>query len=305
MRMVQGQPNRLAEMEVFVAAAEHGGFSAAARARAMTPSAVSKLVSRLEVRLGTRLFNRSTRKLQLTSEGAAFFERCRTILAQIEEAERCAGISEAPVGRVRVSVNVPVGTHIILPLIRPFVDRYPQVELDISLTDRVVDLLDERTDVAIRSGPLPDSSLRARKLGTTSMMIVAAPDYLQRHGVPASPSDLEGHARLGFSYPRAVEGWPMRVGAERLTVPIGGPVQISDGEALRRLVLEGLGMARLAHFQVRDDLAAGRLVQVLQEYTRKDSEEIHAVFVGSGGPMPARVRVLLDFLAGSIDQDSL
>jgi len=303
--MVQGQPNRLAEMEVFVAAAEHGGFSAAARARAMTPSAVSKLMARLEQRLGTRLFNRSTRKLQLTSEGAAFFDRCTTILAQIDEAERCAGVSEASVGRVRVSVNVPVGTRILLPLIRLFVDRYPRVELDISLTDRVVDLLEERTDVAIRSGPLPDSSLRARKLGTTSMMIVAAPEYLKRFGAPESPSDLEGHARLGFSYTRAIEGWPMRDGAQRLTLPIDGPVQISDGEALRRLVLEGLGMARLAHFQVRDDLATGRLVQVLQEYTHEDSEEIHAVFVGNGGPMPARVRALLDFLADSMDQEAL
>jgi DNA-binding transcriptional LysR family regulator len=303
--MVQGQSNRLAEMEVFVAAAERGGFTAAARALSMTPSGVSKLIARLETRLGARLFNRSTRKLQLTSEGAAFFDRCKTILAQIEEAERCAGADEAPVGLVRVSVNVPVGTHLLLPCIQPFLARYPEVALDIALTDRVVDLLDERTDVAVRSGPLPDSSLRARKLGTTRMMIVASPEYLSRRGEPQVPKDLSGHARLGFSYARAVKGWPLRVDGKIVSVPVDGPVQISDGEALRRLVLEGVGMARLAHFQVRDDIEAGLLVPVLEPYTAHDSEDIHAVFVGDGGPVPRRVRAFVDFLADRIGPGKL
>ncbi|WP_421992709.1 LysR substrate-binding domain-containing protein [Qipengyuania sp.] len=292
-------------MEVFVAAAERGGFTAAARAMSMTPSGVSKLIARLETRLGARLFNRSTRKLQLTSEGAAFFDRCKTILAQIEEAERCAGADEAPVGLVRVSVNVPVGTHLLLPCIQPFLARYPEVALDIALTDWVVDLLDERTDVAVRSGPLPDSSLRARKLGTTRMMIVASPEYLTRRGEPQVPRDLSGHARLGFSYARAVKGWPLRVDGKTVSVPVDGPVQISDGEALRRLVLEGVGMARLAHFQVRDDIEAGRLVPVLEPYTAHDSEDIHAVFVGDGGPVPTRVRAFVDFLADKIGPGKL
>lgn len=303
--MVQGQANRLVEMEVFVAVAEEGGFSAAARARTMTPSAVSRLVARLERRLGTRLINRSTRSLHLTREGAGFYERAKTILAQIEEAERCAGAAEAPAGLVRVSVNLPVGRHLVIPRIRGFLERYPQIELDISLTDRVIDLLGENTDLAVRSGPLPDSRLRARKLGTTRQLLVAAPSYLARHGTPDSVASLAGHRRLGFSYRRAVGGWPLREAGAPVTVPTGGPVRISDGDSLRHLALEGLGVARLAHFQVRGDIAAGRLVPVLKAETAEDREDIHAVFVGEGGPVPARVRVLIDHLAETIGPDDL
>ncbi|MEQ8542740.1 MAG: LysR family transcriptional regulator [Roseitalea porphyridii] len=303
--MVQGQPNRLAEMEVFVAAAEASGFTAAARAEGMTPSAVSKLIARLEDRLGARLFNRSTRKLQLTEEGANFYERAKTILAEIEEAERCAGVGEARAGLVRVSVNHPVGMHLVLPRVGAFLDRYPEIELDISLTDRVVDLLDERADIAIRSGPLADSRLRARKLGWTRLMIVGAPAYFKRHGTPKRPADLDRHHRLGFSYARAIQGWPMREGEKTITVPTKAPVRISDGEALRRLALEGVGLARLAHFSIREDLKAGRLKQVLKSATVHDGEDIHAVFIGDGGPTPARVRAFVDFLAETIGPDSL
>lgn len=303
--MVQGQPNRLAEMEVFVAVAEAGGFSAAARAGDMTPSAISKLVARLEARLGARLFTRSTRKLQLTAEGANFYERAKTILAQIEEAERCAGVGEACAGLVRVSVNHPVGLDLLLPRVKTFLERFPDIELDISLTDRVVDLHDERADVALRSGPMSNSRLKARKLGWTRLMIVGSPEYFDRHGRLDTPADLDGHHRLGFSYSRAIKGWPMREHDRSITVPTKARVRISDGEALRRLALEGLGLARLAHFSIKDDLAAGRLEPVLNAYTAHDGEEIHAVFIGDGGPTPARVRALVDYLAETIGPDDL
>jgi len=303
--MVQGQSNRLAEMEVFVAVAEAGGFSAAARAGDMTPSAISKLVARLEARLGARLFTRSTRKLQLTAEGANFYERAKTILAQIEEAEQCAGVGEACAGLVRVSVNHPVGLDLLLPRVKTFLERFPDIELDISLTDRVVDLHDERADVALRSGPMSDSRLKARKLGWTRLLIVGSPDYFDRHGRPDTPADLDGHHRLGFSYSRAIKGWPMREHDQSITVPTKAPVRISDGEALRRLALEGLGLARLAHFSIKDDLAAGRLEAALAAYTAHDGEEIHAVFIGDGGPTPARVRALVDYLAETIGPDDL
>src|SRR5882757_1265849 len=179
--------NRAAEMEVFVRVVDLGGFTAAAHEFRLTPSGVSKLVSRLEARLGSRLMNRSTRRLQLTPEGQAFYLRATRILADLEEAEREAAAGAAPRGHLRVNTNIPVGMRLIVPLIPRFLADNPQITLDIVLTDTVVDLMQERADVAIRFGPLRDSRLVARKLGTTRMSVVASPDYLARHGNPSTP----------------------------------------------------------------------------------------------------------------------
>ncbi len=289
--------NRSGEMEVFAHVVEQGGFSAAARLAGMTPSAVSKLVARLEARLGTRLVNRSTRRFDLTPEGRAFYERARCILADIDEAERSAGAGEVPVGPIRVNTSASYGMHVLAPILPDFLERYPAVSLDIVHTDRVIDLIAERSDVAVRAGPLKSSSLIARKLGETAMRIVAAPDYLERQGEPRTLADLEGHRRLGFGYARAVEGWPLLDGEEIRIVPTLGPVRASDGEALRRLALTGNGLARLAEFSVRADIAAGRLVPVLEGLNPGDREAFHAIYVGQGGPLPARVRAFLDYLA--------
>jgi DNA-binding transcriptional LysR family regulator len=289
--------NRSGEMEVFVKAVEMGGFSAAARAYRMTPSAVSKLVARLEARLNARLVNRSTRRLQLTPEGCVFYERSVRLLADLDEAEQGASAGELPAGRLRVNASVPVGIHVLLPLVPEFLALYPRIDLDIVLTDEVVDLIEERTDVAIRSGPMKSSSLNARKLGQTRMMVVGAPAYLTRCGIPAGPSDLEAHNRLGFGYVRVTEGWPLMDGGDQIIVPVVGNAQVSDGEALRRLALGGLGLARLAAFQVKDDVSAGRLIPVLEDFNPGDLEEIHAVYLGQGGHLPTRVRAFLDFLA--------
>ncbi|ACP26632.1 putative transcriptional regulator, LysR family [Sinorhizobium fredii NGR234] len=289
--------NRSGEMEVFAKAVELGGFSAAARHFRMTPSAVSKLVLRLEERLGVRLVNRSTRKLQLTPEGHAFHERTTRILADIDEAERCASAGESPTGRVRLNVNASFGTHILMPLVPEFRARFPAVTLEIVQTDAVVDLMEARADVAVRAGPLKGSTLIARKLGATRMMIVAAPSYVERNGMPASLGDLRAHERLGFCYMRVVDGWPIRDGGETIVLPASGAVQVSDGEGLRHLALAGAGMARLAEFAVREDVRAGRLLPVLEDLNPGDLEEIHAVFLGQGGALPSRVRAVLDFLA--------
>jgi DNA-binding transcriptional LysR family regulator len=289
--------NRSGEMEVFARVVELGGFSAAARAFRMTPSAVSKLVARLEARLGARLLNRSTRRLQLTPEGAAFYERAVRILADLEEAERGAATSALPAGRLRVNANVPFGRQILLPLLPGFLARHPGVTLDIVLTDAVIDLVEERTDVAIRAGPLANSRLVARKLGESRKVIVAAPSYLERHGTPATPAALATHDLIELGYARAVEGWPLLDGGTEVRVRPDGPARISDGDALRLMALAGLGLARLSTFQVRDDIAAGRLVPVLEDRNPGDIEEVHAVFIGRGGPLPARVRAFLDYLA--------
>ncbi|BBD38663.1 LysR family transcriptional regulator [Aminobacter sp. Y103A] len=299
--MTRVDVNRFGEMEVFVRAVESGGFSAGARALDMSPSAVSKLVSRLENRLGTRLVNRSTRRLQLTPEGCAFYERSVVILADLKEAEQCAAAGEAPRGRLRVNANVPFGKHFLLPLLPQFLARYPEISVDIALSDIVVDLLEARADVAIRAGPMKSSSLVARKLGATRMMIVGAPAYIAMRGMPRSADELKRHNLLGPSYARTMPAWPVLQGGAVVDVTPTGNVQASDGEALRELALAGIGLARIAAFQVRDDLAAGRLANVLEEANPGDLEDVHAVFLGNGGPVPARVRALLDFLAETVD----
>lgn len=295
--MARSEVNRSGEMEVFVRVVEQGGFSAAARICRMTPSAVSKLVARLETRLGARLVNRSTRAFQLTPEGCAFYERASRILADIEDAERSAGAGEQPVGRIRLNTSASYAAYILAPILPAFLERYPDVTLDLVETDLVVDLLAERTDVAVRAGPLKSSRLVARKLGDTAMMIVGTPTYLQRFGEPKTIEDLDAHDRLGFGYVRSVDGWPLRKNGETIVVPVVGRVQASDGEALHRLALGGSGLARLAAFTVRDDIAAGRLVPVLEHLNPGDREIFHAIHIGQGGPLPSRVRALLDFLA--------
>lgn len=295
--MARLEVNRSGEMEVFVRVVERGGFSPAARASRMTPSAVSKLIARLEARLGTRLVNRSTRAFQLTPEGRAFYDRATRILADIEDAERGAGAAEQPVGRIRLNVSASYATHILAPILPEFLNRYPGVTLDLVQTDMVVDLLAERTDVAVRAGPLRSSSLVARKLGETAMVIAGAPAYLARLGEPKTIEDLERHNRLGFGYVRTLDGWPLRTEGGTVVVPTAGRVQASDGEALRRLALGGSGLVRLAAFTARDDIAAGRLIPVLEDLNPGDREAFHAIHIGQGGPLPSRVRALLDFLA--------
>lgn len=298
--MSQREINRSGEMEVFAQVVDSSGFSAAARALRMTPSAVSKLVTRLEHRLGARLINRSTRRFQLTPEGVLFYERCVRILADLGDAERGAAASETPSGRLRVNANVPFGVHFLLPSLPAFLERYPAITVNVVLTDTVIDLIAERTDVAVRAGPLKSSSLVARKLGESRKVIVGAPSYFKRHGVPKSPAELERHNRLGFCYTRTVEGWPLMRNGRRTVLPVTGNTQVSDGEALRQLTLAGLGLSRLALFEVAADIKAGRLLPVLETYNPGDTDPLHAVFLGQGGYLPARVRAYLDYLVETV-----
>lgn len=292
--------NRAGEMEVFARVVELGGFSAAARALRMTPSSISKLVGRLEARLGARLVNRSTRKLQFTPEGLLFYDRSVRLLAEMDEVERSVAEAEVPSGKIRVSVNIPVGQKLLLPIVPEFLEAYPKLSLDISLTDQVVDLLEQRTDVALRSGRLKSSQLIARKLGAARMMIVGSPGYFARYGVPKTPGELAQHNRLGFSYARTTKGWPLLDAGVERTIPPSGNVQASDGDALRTLAIGGVGLVRLASFLVRDDIAANRLVPVLEEFNPGDLDELHAVYLGQRGLLPTRIRVFLEFLAQRI-----
>ena len=295
--------NRSGEMEAFVQVVERGGFSAAARALGMTPSAISKLISRLESRLAVQLVHRSTRKLTLTPEGQQFHERSLRVLADMDEAERCAASGAAPRGRVSINASVPFGHHVLLPLMPRFLELHPQVTVDVSLTDRVVDLMDERTDIAVRWGQLPSSDLVARRLGQTGQAIVASPAYLARYGTPRTPQELEAHNRLGTSYRRAVPDWPLSVDGRLVGMPIVGTMRVGDGSALRRLVLDGVGLGRLSLYHVQADIDAGRLVKVMEEFNPHEMEPIHAVYLGKAGRLPARVRAMLDFLVAHVKLD--
>lgn len=214
--------NRAGEMEVFVEAVERGSFTAAAERLGLSPSAISKLITRIEERLGTRLLVRSTRALQLTPEGEAYHQRAVRIIAEIEETERLmtSGGAAVPRGLLRVNSSVGFGTRYIVPLVPAFLARYPDVELDLSLSDGVIDIIDERADVAIRTGPMRDSGLKARKLGESRRVVVAAPDYLAKHGVPQTPDELAQHNCLTFNFRRSMDEWAFRYPGEERIRPI-------------------------------------------------------------------------------------
>jgi DNA-binding transcriptional LysR family regulator len=298
--------NRSGEIEVFVRVVERGTLTAAANFLDMTPSAVSKLIGRLEDRLGARLLNRTTRKLQLTAEGAAFYESGVRILGEIDTAERAAAAGAAPRGRLRINCNVPFGQHYLMPMLPSFLAEHPEVAVDVVLTDKVVDLLEERADLAIRAGPLRDSQLIARKLWQSGMVVVASPAYLDKHGTPKSPADIASHNCLDFCFTRIVEGWPFlgSDGRTEIVAPPGNAL-VSDGESMRLLALSGLGLARLSRFHIARDIAAGRLVPVLEAFNPGDEEPLHAIYVGQGGHLPSRVRAFLDFLAANVRLPSL
>jgi DNA-binding transcriptional LysR family regulator len=291
--------NRAGEMEVFVAAVDLGNFSAAGRRLGLSPSAVSKLVTRLEERLGSRLLVRSTRALTLTPEGDAYLQRARRILAEIEETERvvAGGAAAVPRGLLRINVAVGFGVRCVVPLVPDFLQLYPEVQLDLSLSDTIIDLIDERADIAIRTGPLRDSSLTARKVMESPRIIAASPDYLKRYGMPKTPADLDRHNCLIFNFRRTQIEWPFRDPAtgKAFMKPIGGNLMVNNGLTMRQMALRGVGLARLARFDVEADIAAGTLVPVLEKFSAGDSVPFHALFV-SHDYMAARIRAFLDFL---------
>lgn len=301
--MAREMVDRAGEMEVFVRVVADHSLSAAGRGLGLTPSAVSRIIARLEGRLGVRLLTRTTRALALTPEGAAYHRAALRILADLDESERAVAEQAAPRGRLRVSATLAYGRMFVVPLLREFLQLYPGILVDISLTDMVVDLVEERADVAIRVGRLPDSALTARRLGASGRTIVAAPAYLDRCGVPETPEDLFRHTIIGFNFRRARKGWPFRRDGEEFELALPGRIEANNGDTVRDLVLNGAGVARLGTFHVAQDIAEGRLRPVLEAYNPGDEEPINALFIG-GTTMPARVRVFIDFLAERLGNET-
>jgi DNA-binding transcriptional LysR family regulator len=296
--------DRTGEMEVVAEVVTRGSFSAAARALDLTPSAISRTITKLETRLGVRLFVRTTRALALTAEGEAYHRAAQRILRDLDDAERVAADRGSPRGRLRVTATLVHGRLAIVPLLGPFLELYPDIMVDLSLTDTIIDLVEERADVAIRIGPLADSTLMARRLGDSGRSVVASPAYLARHGCPRTPNDLFAHNCIGFNFRRHQIGWPFRIGEEEVELAVTGNVEANNGETVAQFAREGIGIARVGTFHVAEDIAAGRLVSLLDAFNPGDREAFHALFIG-GAQMPARVRVFVDYLAARLGKDAL
>jgi DNA-binding transcriptional LysR family regulator len=290
--------NRAAEMEIFVRIVELGGFTAAARAFGLTPSGVSKLVSRMEARLGARLLNRSTRRYHPDSRGAGLPRPRRAHPRRpIDEAEREAAAgapARPPAGQQQYPVR-----HALPDAADPRLPGHASrgIRIDMMLSDTVIDLMEERADIADPDRADARFQPGGRKLGASRMVIVASPDYLARHGMPEAPADLAAHRGIGWTFARTIGGWPfLRDGRieERLPPTVA---RASDGDVARLFALGGTGLARLANFHVGPDIAAGTLVPVMEALNPGDSEDIHAVYLGGTGPVPARVRAFVDFVA--------
>lgn len=287
---------RSGEMEVFANVVSRGSLSAAARDVGLSPSAVSRVIARLEERLGTRLLVRTTRAIALTPEGEDYHRAALRILRDLDESERQIADQGAPRGRLRVSSTQAHGRLVLIPLLKEFLTLYPDIKIDLSLTDTRIDLVEERADVAIRVGPLADSGLTARRLGASARVIVASPDYLKAHGTPQIPEDLLHHNIIGFNFRRANPNWPFIRDGQPFTLEPTGNIEVNNGDTMVQLMREGIGIGRVGTFNVARHLADGSLVEILKDYNPGDEEPINALFVG-GANIPARVRVFIDYLA--------
>ncbi len=288
--------DRLDDMLAFIKVVDAKSFTAAAERLGLSKSVVSRRIAELEDRLGARLLNRTTRKLSLTEVGEAFYERCARILADLEEAERAVGdLHAAPRGRLKVNAPVSFGLLHLAPALAAFLARYPDIEIDIDLNDRYVDLIDEGYDVAVRIGRLRDSSLIARRLAPNRRAVCAAPAYLDKHGRPVSPEDLAGHNCLIYTNVPLAEQWQFRVDGETRSVRVTGSLRTSNGDLLRAAALAGVGGAVLPTFLCGDALASGAL-ECLMFDTYVSESTVYAVYPHNRHLSP-KVRAFVDFLA--------
>jgi DNA-binding transcriptional LysR family regulator len=284
------------QMTIFARAVQEGGFSAAARALDLSPSAVSKQISRLEDRLGVRLLNRTTRHISLTEEGQAFYERCARIIAEIEEAEEWVAARHGNVrGRLRIASTVGFAKYHVLPLLPEFLTRYADLRVSLEVTDRFVDLVEEGVDVAIRfTEQLSDPSLVARRLAVNRRVTCAAPSYLEAHGTPKTPDDLATHNCLTLYTVSTFNDWEFKGPAGSRVVHVSGNFESNSADALYHAALAGLGIARLSTYLVGPDLKAGRLVHLLPEFAHAEAS-ILAVYPHRRHLSP-KVRAFIDFL---------
>jgi DNA-binding transcriptional LysR family regulator len=288
----------LNDVLVFSKVAELGSFTAAAHRLGLPKSSVSARVARLEARLGTRLLERSTRKLRLTPVGARYHEHAKRVLLELEEASAAVERFRAqPSGLLRVSASVVMGQALLQPIVNEYLQRHPQVQLFVDLSNRQVDLLAEGFDVAIRAGKLADSNLVARRLGHAGARLFASPAYLMRRGVPKEPAALAGHELLEGSPGPQADAWTLRHDTDARTVRVGATFRLvaNDTPMLQAAAVDGLGIASLATFAAQADVAAGRLRVVLPQWSTRQLD-IHAVFPSFRSLTPS-LRAFVDLVA--------
>lgn len=284
------------EIGIFVRVVERGGFAAAAEETGLTPSGISKAVTRLEDRLGVKLLQRTTRRLMMTAEGETLLNRGREILAAIEatEAEVMAARGR-PQGTIRVNMGTAFAKHRLAPVLPDFRARYPDIDLVVSVADRRVDVIGEQLDMAIRTGALTDSSLIARQLGQSRRVIAASPAYLERHGEPQSAADLKDHACLAITGFARLAEWPIKVDGKVVPVAVKPAVTCDNADILAEMALAGLGIVRLASFVIEDAIADGRLKPLLVDCHVSEPVPITALMPPGRQHLP-RVRAFIDFL---------
>jgi len=286
---------KLTEMSVFAEVARRGSFSAAARQLHQSPSAVSKLVTRLEKRLGARLFNRTTRQVSLTEGGEVYLQRCLAILDDIEDAEEVlVGYGREPKGHLTINSTAGFAQHCLLPLLPQFQQRYPHLSIDLQVSGDTIDLVAQGVDIAVRMGELKDTSLVARKICESPRVICASPSYLKQYGTPHCAEDLSQHNCLRLSTVPVFNKWALSTSNDRQVVDVSGNFFTDKVDILHMHALQGGGLVRLAKFVVEEDIAAGRLVPVLVS-SNQEVQEVHAVYVHRQH-LPSKIRVFVDFL---------
>ncbi|MEZ8348844.1 LysR substrate-binding domain-containing protein [Vibrio splendidus] len=281
------------DLEMVLTVVDAGGFSAAAEALDVQVAKVSRSVSKVESQLGVSIFNRTTRRVELTEEGRQFVDSVRVGLQMIQSAEEeIVSRGELPKGRLRVDAASPFVFHQLVPLVQSFKEAYPDIELELTSNEGFVDLLEKRTDVAIRIGKLSDSTLHARPLGKSLLHIVASPDYLAKRGLPTKPEDLSSHQIVGFAGNKVLNHWPLPNQSD-----VAPTVTASNGETVRQLVLAGNGIACLSAFMVQEDMAAGRLIPILEQdkLANTDRERVNAVYYKSSS-VSKRISAFIDFI---------
>ncbi|MBB5504333.1 LysR family transcriptional regulator [Paraburkholderia atlantica] len=299
------------ELLVFVTVIDSGSITAAAEKLGQTVSGVSRALTRLEQKLDTALVRRTTRRLHLTEEGDAFLRRARAILDALEEAEESVARGrERPSGRLRVDAASPFMLHCVAPHMTAFSALYPEIRLELTSNERIVDLLEQKVDIAIRIGALQDSTLHARALGESRLRVLASPAYLAEHGEPTTLDALRAHRLIGFTAPEHLNRWPLTAGGRRTKrangqrdeaalLKIEPSITASSGETLRQLALSGWGIACLADFMTAADVREHRLVPILGNLLVDERQPVHAVYYQSAS-LAGRVQCFLDFIAARV-----
>jgi len=289
----------LDELQVFAAVVDSSSITAAAEHLSQTVSAISRALSRLEEKLGVTLLRRTTRRLELTEEGQVFLAQARKIISAVEDAEEQMEVRRnQPAGLLRVNAASPFMLHVLVPLVRGFRKQYPDIELELNTNDQIIDLLEHRTDIAIRIGTLSDSTLHARPLMTSRLRVFASPAYLHERSEPQSVVELSEHSLLGFTRPESLNAWPLRnVQGDRFVIT--PCVRASSGETLRQLALAGEGIVCLADFMTQADRQKGNLVQILVNETVEVLQPVNAVYYRNTA-LASRISCFLDYVSAQI-----